>query len=437
LSAEEQALFRRLGVFVGGFTLEAAEAVAAGFTAPALDAMEAIASLVDKSLLRSLQGPEGAGRFRMLETIREYALEQLDEAGETATARDLHADHFMRVAEAAAVPEYTQEEAILARRLEADFANVRAALNWLLDEAPAELDGPRRALRLAGSMNRFWGIRGFLYEGAVWMERALKAAPDEPSFARAVTLTALGVTAWWVGDLDSALLRSEESLAIWKHLDEPRWVVCSLWFVGLVAAKLGNAPLLESLAQESDPLASQIGVTLWTTVPDSLRAMAAQVRGDGATMRAYFERALEYQRRHDFPWAHAWVSGMLAEAAILEGDQPTALARFQASLAEFNDHGDIYATIDSLIAIAGQAVAFGQADVAARLLGTESCIRQTIGNRVTWMSVSTSETIELTRARLGAAAFDQAFAEGRAMPLPEAVALALTVQPQAPTAEST
>ena len=429
LSPEEQALFRRLGVFVGGFTLDAAESVMAGFSQPRVDVIDAIASLVDKSLLRSLEGPDGGTRFGMLETIREYALEQLEREGETAVAHDRHADYFVAVAEHAAVPEYTPEEAMYARRLEPEFPNVRTALGWLLDEAPAELDGPRRALRLAGAMTRFWGIRGYLRESHTWIERALNAAPVEPSYARAVALTALGIIAWWVGDIDGALNRQEEALAIWRELDERRWIVSSLWFVGLVAAKLGNTAQMEELAKEADPLISQIGVTLWATVPSSLRAMAALMRGDRAGTEEYFAPVLAYQGRNNFPWAHAWVLGMFAEAALLERDHAAALERFQASLAEFNDHGDVYATIDGLIAVASQAAELGQAATAARLLGAESVVRAAIGNRVTWMSVTTSETVELTRARLGAEAFDRAFNEGRALCLADAVDLALAVQP--------
>jgi hypothetical protein len=120
---------------------------------------------------------------------------------------------------------------------------------------------------------------------------------------------------------------------------------------------------------------------------------------------------------------------MLGEAAILEGDRAMALTRYQESLEEFHDHGDVYATIDCLITIAALAVDFGQADTSARLLGAEAAIRPRVGIRLSSMSTTTSEAVELTRARLGAEAFDLAFNEGRAVCLADAVDLALAVQP--------
>jgi hypothetical protein len=146
-------------------------------------------------------------------------------------------------------------------------------------------------------------------------------------------------------------------------------------------------------------------------------------------MRELFTPGLEYHARHSFTWAHAWVLGMLGEAAILEGDRAMALTRYQESLEEFHDHGDVYATIDCLITIAALAVDFGQADTSARLLGAEAAIRPRVGIRLSSMSTTTSEAVEITRARLGAEAFDLAFNEGRAVCLADAVDLALAVQP--------
>ena len=446
LTAEEQSLFRRLAVFAGGATLDAIEdVIAAPGAGDPIDALEATASLVDHSLLVREEGaaprtPAASGpepRFRMLETIREYALERLEASGEADTARDAHVAYFLRLAEESAEREYSREEPARFQRLEPELDNVRAALGWLLDPRAFGSERARLGLRLAGAMVRFWDIRGYLIEEADWLQRALALVPPEPTPERGTALTALGVNAWFSDDLDRARAWQEQALAVWRRLDDRRAIVRSLWFLGLVAAKRGEVARLEALSAEAAPLAPEIGISLWQMVPDSLLALAALASGDGARVAELLQPTLAYHERHGYLWPHAWVTGMLAEAAVLDGDRRRALPLHQRSLAEFAEHGDVYAMLDGLIAVAVDATVFGQAETAARLLGAVATVRAAVSQRVTWASVTEEEAIAVVRAALPEAAFAAAFDSGRALPLADAVGLALAVTPETPARDTT
>jgi non-specific serine/threonine protein kinase len=287
-------------------------------------------------------------------------------------------------------------------------------------------------LRLAGAMVRFWDIRGYLAEEAEWLTLALASVPEEETHERAFALTALGVNAWFTGDLERAVQYQEQALAIWRALGDELAIVRSLWLTGLVAGKRGEVERLEALSAEAAPLAAGLGVALWTVVPNSLLALAALARGDGRRVAELLEPTLAYHERHDYPWPHAWVLGLLAEAAMLEGDQASSLALHQRSLAEFAETGDVYATLDGLIAVAGHATAFGQAETAARLLGAVAAVRPVVGFRVTWAGVAEEEAATAAGAVLGEADYEARRDEGRGLPLADAVALALAVSPEAP-----
>ncbi len=390
-----------------------------------------VASLVDHSLLVQDESADGEPRFRMLETIREFALDQLEAAGEGDSARDNHAAYFLGLAEQGAIPEYAREEEPHFRRLEPELDNLRAALTWLLVVHDDGTEHARLGLRLAGALVRFWDTRGYLQEEAGWLERALARVPDEPTRERAVVLTGLGVNYWFARDVDRSTAYQEQALAIWRHLNAPKEIVRSLWFLGMIAAKHGDIARLETLRAECAPLAPTLGITLWQAVPYSLQALAALVQGDGQRATEILQPTLAYHAQHGYLWPHAWVLGVLAEAAMLERERPRALTLHQQSLAEFHQTGDIYATVDCLIAVADHATAFGQPDTAARLLGTVAVIRASIGNRLTWTNITEEDAINATRSALGEPAFDAARDSGRSLSLPDAMALAATVTPAA------
>ena len=445
LSPEEQALFRRLSVFTGGFTLEAAEAVAGGEEvrgrdgqgnasppvplSPLPPALDGIAALVDHSLLVQDEGVDGEPRFRMLETIREFALSALEDANELAATRYLQARHLLELAEHMLDPAYTSEEAVLLRRLEPELDNFRASLTWLLDASDAGSNNAMLGLRLAVALTRFWDTRGYLTEERDWLHRALDRVPRAETPAHGLAYTALGVNYWFSEQQQAAEEWQQKALDLWRALGDDRNVVQSLWFLAMIAAKHGDAARLDELAAEAAPLAPHIGVTLWQMVPQSVLALAALTRRDGRRARALFESTLEFHARHNFQWPHAWVLGMVAESARIAGEREDALRFSQQSLAEFNVHGDIYGQMELLSNIAHFAIAFGQAETAARILGSVASIRPAVGKRITWGTISEFDTTSEARQALGDAAFDNAFGRGREMSIPDAVALALSVAP--------
>ncbi len=210
LDETEQDVLARLGVFVGGSSLEAAETVAGEPLALEFGEMlDALAALVDKGLVRQSEAADGEPRFRMLETIREYALEQLEERGDARRVRELHAAHFLRLAETAE-PELTRpNQAAWLERLDEENDNIRAALAWCVEADEVEL-----ALRFGSALVRFWSIRGLMTEGRRWLREALADAHDAPLSTLADAEFALGYAALGQGDYADAESRFRRSLEL-------------------------------------------------------------------------------------------------------------------------------------------------------------------------------------------------------------------------------
>ena len=229
LSPDEQALFRRLTVFVGGFSLEAAEAVCAA-GGGAADPFEGIASLVEQHLLRVEENPAGEPRYAMLETIREYGLEQLEAHGEAAGVRDAHAAHFLALAERAepglvhsvTTTERTQRTA----RLATDHGNLREALEWFERGGNAEA-----VLRLAGALMFYWYWTGRWTEGRSWLERALMGGAEVQGPARAKGLLAAGHLAHYQGAA-AGVPRLNEALSLFRAAGDAAWTAEALYCLG-------------------------------------------------------------------------------------------------------------------------------------------------------------------------------------------------------------
>jgi predicted ATPase len=177
LDAEEQAVFRRLAVFAGGFTLDGAEAVVN--PGGGMDVMGLVERLCEHSLLRSEDGAGDEPRFGLLETVREFAAERLTESGEEEATRDAHSAFFRKLVDQARTGMEGPDEAAWHARLTVEHANVRAALGWLLERGKAET-----ALAMATGVRRFWEFRYHYAEGISWLERALAAAGPTPTRVR-------------------------------------------------------------------------------------------------------------------------------------------------------------------------------------------------------------------------------------------------------------
>ncbi|HET7093244.1 MAG TPA: hypothetical protein VFI22_07200, partial [Thermomicrobiales bacterium] len=222
----EQALFRRLAVFVGGFTLAAAEAIAADPDEGALVLLDRLAALVDASLLRPVAGPDDDPRFAMLETIREFGLDHLAANGEMAPTRDAHAAWFVAFAEQATAPLQLVANSALLDRMEAEKGNLRAALDWLIERNAVDA-----SLRLAAALWPLWFFRGQAAEGRAWLERAL-ALGGAMTWVRAEALFCAAWLANEQADNAHAVDLIEESMSTFQTLDDAAGTARAQWMYG-------------------------------------------------------------------------------------------------------------------------------------------------------------------------------------------------------------
>src|SRR5215813_7105007 len=462
LTPDEQLLFRRLAVFGGGCTVTAIEAVLrSGGPDASLDVVDGIASLVDKSLLRQ-EERTGERRFKMLETVREYALDRLNATGEADRFQRAHADCYLELAEKA-------ESGLLGGGRQAewlddlkeDHDNLRAALSWFVRHGPAD-----HGLRLGGALRRFWRSRGYLVEGREWMT-ALLSLPGAQArtAARAKALQAAGGFANQQGEYAEARALYEESLAIYRELgDVPGigWVLVSL---GILARYEGNHLAARSLLEESVELLEQAGdseamaaalgnlgvvardlgeadlaenhlgqsLALWRELGDrigmawtlSSLAMVARATGKLDVARARTDESLAIWRELGDRQNIANVLSTAARLARDQGDYALARAYLAESLQVFSDIGDRRGLAFVLEGLAGLAADEAQPLRAHCLAASAATLRRIIGAGLppAWRA-DLERSLEATSRGVSRAAIEEANARGRSMTLTEAIALA-------------
>ncbi len=300
LNAAEQALFRRFGVFVGGFTLDAAEAIGAGSkdataelkpNAP-VDVVDGITALIEHSLLRQSAGLEGEPRYQMLQTVREYARDRLDASDESDDMHRRHAAFFLAFVETSEPGLFGPNQAEWLDRLDREKDNLRAALHWTLNRFEVV-----PATRLGAMLWRFWERRGYLSEGRSQLASILALSPSPASdAARCSVLTGAGVLAALQGDYDQAIRYSEEALVGWQQLGDDRGIARSLLCLAAVARYRDDFAGAESLGHES--------LAAFRTIDDRWGAghvlthlgMLAWLQGNHATGIAFYEEALAHLR---------------------------------------------------------------------------------------------------------------------------------------------
>jgi len=474
LDAAEQALFARLGVFAGGCTLKAAEAVLSDdgrsetemtIFIPSDAVLDGLASLVDKSLLEQVEGVGDESRLVMLETIREYALEQLAAHDENETLRQRHAEYYLTLAEAAELELEGPRQLVWLQRLELEHDNVRAALGGALERGNAAL-----ALRLAGALEWFWIMRGYLSEGRRWLEAllALPASSTVAATVRAKALSTSGYLAHLQGDQAMARPLLPESLTLFREVGDKRGIVVSLvklgWITlydrnlgearalfeegaaicrevndkGRLAAALfglGATVMREDIAaarpilEQSVALLREVGNKGWLISSLNQLGMVAWLEGDYAQAGRLFEEGLalcrELQERYHIPF----LLNSLGDVARYLGDHRRAAALYEEALALAQQIGDKSQIAMALMGLAGLAGAAGRPERAARLLSAAEAFLVSSGLTVSVWPTSAGDDLERTadaaRAQLGEEAFAAAWAEGCAMPLNQAVDEAL------------
>jgi predicted ATPase/DNA-binding CsgD family transcriptional regulator len=433
LEPAERALFARLAVFVGGWSLEAAERVASselrdtsGRETPLvthdsqLATLDALALLVDKSLLRQAEGPEGEPRFTMLETIREYATERFEDGGDAETWRQRHAEYFLALAEQAAPGLMGPRQASWLERLEREHDNLRAALTWAFDRDEAEL-----GLRLVGALGRFWEIRGHFGEGQGWLGRTLSRWPEGPAAARAVALNAAGSLAYHAGQYTRAVTFHEQALELRRALGDRRGMAASLHNLGITALNLKDPDRAEVLCVESRALWREVGDDRGVAISLNSSAILARNRGDHEQARAHYDESLAIFRRLGDTWGMGLVLNNLARVARDVEDWAQVAAFSDESMALFQALGDrrgVAWVLSNLTVVAGRR---GLWEQAARLHGVAEALREAVGAVSFGLSpaelAAHEATVTTARARLGDAAFAEATAAGRALP-PEEIA---------------
>ncbi|MER3437506.1 MAG: hypothetical protein C4346_07890, partial [Chloroflexota bacterium] len=474
LTPEERVVFRRLGIFAGGFTLEAAIAVCGGEPgtgsqepgdtsalpgardrAPGASVLDAMASLVDKSLLRA----ETAGReprFSMLETIREFAREQLRASGEEQICAERHAQLMLALAEEAQDGLTGSAQAMWLGRLEQELANLRAALSWTIGQGQGAI-----ACTILSALHRFWEARGHVTEARSWLDRALALAgtPDE---IRARALVIAATLARRQGDYDRAVGLYEEALVLYQALGDPAGVPSVLNNLGVIADDQGDygraAELYESALRhlrdagdrsrigallnnlgrvarrKQDPqraealyqeaLAShrELGDQRGVGLALNNLGVVAYSQGDLSRAIARYEEALAVWQVLDDRLNAALTQHNLAEAIADSGDVARAAALFRASLTARADQGDRSGVAETLAGIAAIASRSGLAARAVTLLGSAAALRHAIGISLPSAEQGRQDRLLATlRRQVPAAEFDHAWTAGYGMTVHAAV----------------
>jgi predicted ATPase/DNA-binding SARP family transcriptional activator len=425
LDGAEQTLFRRLGVFVGGCTLEAVEAVV-GLNVPTFErfnVLDGLTSLVDKSLLKQEETESGEPRFIMLETIREYALEQLAASGELEAMRRRHALSFLELAEASVSKVLGAEQEAGLNRLEAEHSNLRAALAW---SQTAEADADAEiSLKLVGALNWFWHFRSYWSEGRNWGVNVLNRhghSSPESVLARA----RVGLLAWAQNDYPIARSWLEESIALAPADSEPWTRAHALGILGLVTLYEGQVVQAAPLFTESLALFRQLADPFGTAISLIRLGIVALFQEDWPQATCLYEESLALYRRLGNTWGIAISLVNLGEVALAQGEWERATALYRESLGLMQSTGSQWYMALALVGMAGATLGQGQTERAARLLGAGEALVEAIGGRIPPIDRRFYErTVAATWAALDEAAFAAALAEGRAMTLEAALAYAL------------
>lgn len=424
LDEQERSLFRRLAVFVGGFDLEGAGAVAGG---DAVETLDRVTSLVEKSLLRQLADPVGGEpRFLMLQTIREFGLEELAISGEEAEIRAAYAGFFLALAEESHdrlfAPGY---ERVLAR-LDAEHDNIRAALTWALASGATET-----GLRLARALDNYWTLHGHFREGRRWLDAVLSADESAPSPVRVRALLSIGWLARSQDDSVAAEPYLTEALETAETLGDFEGHVVALQSLGQVCLQQGDLTGAAVRTEESLSLALADTGSLgsdshFVSLVYANLGQIAMAGGDVVTAEQHLTEALRRQRQLGFAWGLGDTLRYLGDLARDRGDYDTAQSAYRESLDLANDHGDRRFLAETLGSMAGLAAAQGQPERAARLFGAAAALREQIDTPVEgWERPAFERGLELTRAALSVDAFDAAWSAGAALSLRDVMLEAL------------
>jgi predicted ATPase/DNA-binding CsgD family transcriptional regulator/tRNA A-37 threonylcarbamoyl transferase component Bud32 len=378
LDAQEQRLFRRLSVFVGGCTLQAAEAVSAALSDGVLPILDIVSSLIDKSLLQTTGQEGGESRLRFLETIREYGLEMLAASGEEEGTRWAHAAYYLALAEEEEPKFEGPQQATSLERLDRENENLRAAMRWALERGGEEVE---IALRLGGALWRFWLARGHLNEGQNFLKLVLAGNEKVAAPTQAKALNAAGTLAWFLGDYRRAEALFEESLALHRKLRDRKGIAYSLGGLGRTAFGKRNYAAARSLTEESLVILREIGDKWSIAYALEILARVAYSQGEGTETYRLLEESVALLRELDAKGDVVWPLLYLARVSINRGDHATTLSLLEEVIANCKEVGNKWGIAYALSLQGQSALLQGNVDKANSLLKESLRLNREIGDR--------------------------------------------------------
>lgn len=462
LNPDEQQVFRRLSVFVGGCTLTAAEAVAGDQDS----VLDQIGSLLDKSLLREGKSANDESRFIMLQLLREFGVEQLDASGEPEMIRQRHANYFLSLAAQGEASLESTEQIEWLKRMEQEHDNLRAALEWSRTaDGTGEL-----CMRLADLLGIFWEARGHFSEGrerlsavlsiesaqgrtaarAQLFRRAAELAFRQSDYAAtrslaeasldisreigdkqgtASALIKLGDALTEVGNYAAASAHFEEALAMWRAANDRPGTARALINLGWAALRTGDYPLAHARLEEALTLHRALKNLRGVGFALSGLGEVAARQGDYERATRLVEESLELRKQSGNKWGVGVSLGTLGWIAMRQGDPEQAVARLAASLEVRQEIGDKSGIAWCLERLGEIAFTRGQPDKAAREFGAASALRASIGSVIDSVDQSQyASTLTALREQLGKEQFASAWADGGALTLRHAIEFALKTE---------
>lgn len=432
LNMDEQVLFRRLGIFVGGWTLEAAEAVC--MEGLSLNPLDGMASLLDKNLISQEKKATVEPRFTMLETLREYALDRLVASAEAETLERRRAEYFLWMVEEFKLRYSGPQVRWQWDVLEIESPNLRAALIWSRTEPNGEA-----LLRLAAALSSFWGRRGHLSEGIGWLTEAVQHSRDVSSEAlrrlRARMLDDLGVYNQWQGDLDNAQTHGEEAIALHRELGDLTGLAEALSDYGMLCVLRGDADGAAAAIEKSLALYRELGMAGGVASCRFFQGNVEFMQQNWHQANALWEESLASWRVLGHDWMIAVVLANLGMVTIELGEYERAHARLTESLALHRELDEKWQTIQTLELMARLAVEQGQESEdamrslvrGAQLFGAAEKLREVYGVIVfPFHQQGYERRVDALHEHLDATTLASAWAEGRKMTLDQAVDYALS-----------
>jgi predicted ATPase/class 3 adenylate cyclase len=422
LEEPERELFARLGVFAGGWTLEAAEEVSNPDSG--LDTLEGLSSLSDKSLVHPAAGDDAEARLEMLQVIREFALEKLDQSPQAEEVRRRHALYVVKLVEMAEPELVRADMRRWHERLRKEEENIRVALRWAVQRGESEV-----GMQLAGALWRFWHYWALVREGVAWLEPILELpGATQPTAERAKALTALAALVYWQGDARRASVLYEEILDIHRRLGDDAALADTLMDSAWAAAAQGDGrgaferatQALEQYRRIGDA-GGAAGVAAWLQAGAVIMNLGGSI--EDAVAAGIVD--LETARREGRMQAVAEALGSLALIYKSAGDLPRALEYARAELRQLHELGNIGRHGPFAKLLAKLELATGRAERAVRLAAAAEMWTDILGGELPEALIQAGDPLEDTRALLTPEEHARGVEEGKAMTLDEVVAYAL------------